>query len=464
MRGRRMLTATERAFALCRVAAKHWRALALALAGLAGLALPAAAQGTIRQMDVVTNGHLGMFVANGQMRDAGGPTVANGKPANSTLAGRLPSGLGIVNSGLGYCQWTGYASAGYSEFCWGFDGSGNALISVSRQNGGAAPGFSFNINGALYGFPGPGNGNVMGPSPNPAAGNVAEWNGGLTLKDSGVAAARIVTGPTPTTVGDIALFNNTTGTLLKGGTGNIGTIAGFTITGLNTAREENGIVQLNGTHQAGQAYVVPGMGVFMTSVADNSGIKGAYGIFIRVDDDASVAGNPALRGKLSGLQANVKVLAARNNSPADDVTGVAINNVGTANGSEGLYIGQNVVGGDCSGVVNCDFNTGVGVDANAYYGIALAGSYGIGIDLARAASFSASAIRMKEETAIVFTPTPGGTEYSLISSDSSHNVRLGQNAQQQIAQGTFVVPNMPTTCSGNPVGTLWNSSGDVRLC
>ena len=151
------------------------------------------AQGVMQQMGPSTAGHLIMGLGvKGQTLDAGGPTTANGPPKNNSLPGTLPTGLGIVNSGLGHCQWSVYASAPYSEFCWGFDGAGNPRITIDRVGGGPNPTMTWSLNGTVYQFPGPGNGNVLGPtSPAPTAGNLATWNGGTTQADSALPVAAL---------------------------------------------------------------------------------------------------------------------------------------------------------------------------------------------------------------------------------------------------------------------------------
>lgn len=143
------------------------------------------AQGAVEWLGQAIPSHLVMVAdPGGRLMDAGGITTANGQPQNSTNVGVLPTGIGFVNAGLGICQWSGYANLPYSEFCWGFDGNGNGLIVLDRVGGGSL-GLSISLNGVLYPFPGPGGGNVIGP---------------LT-----------------STVGELASFNNTGGTLLRQG-------------------------------------------------------------------------------------------------------------------------------------------------------------------------------------------------------------------------------------------------------
>lgn len=119
------------------------------------LTAPARAQGAMQVFGPTTAGHLSMYLGKGgEAIDAGGPSTTNGPPQNSTLPGTRPTGLGIVNSGLGNCQWSGYANAPYSELCGGFDGAGNALFTIDRIGGGATPSVTFRIGGVDFPFPG----------------------------------------------------------------------------------------------------------------------------------------------------------------------------------------------------------------------------------------------------------------------------------------------------------------------
>lgn len=114
------------------------------------VSMAAHAQGTVQQFDAVSKQHLAMWIADGSIMDAGGSPGPGIMPQNNALRGTLPSGLGIVNSGLGNCQWTGYSDDAYSQVCSGFDGSGNVLFTVDRIGGGPDPTCNFRINGVLF--------------------------------------------------------------------------------------------------------------------------------------------------------------------------------------------------------------------------------------------------------------------------------------------------------------------------
>jgi hypothetical protein len=111
------------------------------------------AQGAIQQLGPVVPGHLPMWNGNGRQMDAGGSPGLGQAPQNNTNSGTLPTGLGIVNSGQGYCDYTGYASSPYSSFCWGFSSNGYAVLDV--EGVGQTPGgLQFIVNGVPTVIPG----------------------------------------------------------------------------------------------------------------------------------------------------------------------------------------------------------------------------------------------------------------------------------------------------------------------
>jgi hypothetical protein len=146
----------------------------------------AQAQGVVQQLGPVVAGHPPMWAANGRIMDAGGSTGPGLMPTNSNLPGTRLSGIAIVNSGLGICQFSGYAGSPYSFLCSGFDGHGNGIIALDAVGGGN-PVLNFEIAGQLYQFPGNGQGNILGPN--------------------------------TTTINEPMVWANTTGTLAKDGAG-----------------------------------------------------------------------------------------------------------------------------------------------------------------------------------------------------------------------------------------------------
>jgi hypothetical protein len=118
------------------------------------------AQGALQQLGPLVPGHAIMGVQSGQVMDAG-----SSLPVPSNPGTRL-QGLGVVNSGLGDCQWSTYPSVAtpqYAQLCSGFDGSGNALITYDNLGGMPVGTLSLRLNGTLYPLPTVGGGNVVGP-------------------------------------------------------------------------------------------------------------------------------------------------------------------------------------------------------------------------------------------------------------------------------------------------------------
>jgi hypothetical protein len=136
------------------------------------LLYPAVAGGQpVQQSGNVTPGHVPVWITNGVVGDGG--TAAQG----------ALSSLGITASGPSFCINSDLTSAaGWQQFCFGVTTAGGGTISV--KNFGTAPAEPLNItvNGTNYNFP--------------------------------FVASGII-GPNSTTVGDLALWNNTSGTLLK---------------------------------------------------------------------------------------------------------------------------------------------------------------------------------------------------------------------------------------------------------
>lgn len=132
--------------------------------------------GAITQSGPVAPGHLAMFIANGTVQDAGPAGDGDITQIGITNPGGLALG---INSG----QVTGpYAQLGFTI---GTNSIGT--ISAEAFNGASPAGLIFDINGVQYGFPGPGNGNVVGPG-TAVANDVVLFNGptGTVVKDSGI--------------------------------------------------------------------------------------------------------------------------------------------------------------------------------------------------------------------------------------------------------------------------------------
>lgn len=160
---------------------------------LAGIwAGQAQAQNALAVGGALTGGHL-LMSFGGRALDAGGPVTVGGSPQNSALPGTRPTGLGIVNPGLGNCQWTGYSNAAYAQLCWGFDGNGNGVLSLGNFGLGTNPSFSLSA---------PGNVSLTagGTASFIASGNLSFTSGGTlvaTGTGTGLALFGSPTAPTP---------------------------------------------------------------------------------------------------------------------------------------------------------------------------------------------------------------------------------------------------------------------------
>ena len=149
---------------------------------------PAYAQ--VQPSGTFTPGHTARILnpAGTAIGDAGG-SAGSAKNGSGYL-----TELGITNTGTPLCINDALTNApgGYHQFCFGANSLGGGLISYNARGGASPLSLNFNINGTTFPFPGPGSGNVIGPiSPVPTAGNLVEWNGALTVIDSGIAGTGV---------------------------------------------------------------------------------------------------------------------------------------------------------------------------------------------------------------------------------------------------------------------------------
>jgi hypothetical protein len=116
------------------------------LAALIFLIPRSQAQGVIQQFGSLIAGDNIMSQGNNRAVDAGNSSVP-------TLPGTRPVGVGVINSGFGFCQWNPDPGANtiFSTFCTGFNSNGNGLIYFNSPSG---KGLQFVINGTSYPFPG----------------------------------------------------------------------------------------------------------------------------------------------------------------------------------------------------------------------------------------------------------------------------------------------------------------------
>jgi len=127
----------------------------------------------VKQSGNVTPGHPAIWATNGVVKDGG--TAANGALTS----------IGITYNGTGFCQNSGPISSAYEQFCWGVTGSGVGTISLNGIGGAPLASLILNLNGNKYSFP--------------------YTVGGIT-------------GPNSSTVGHLAVWNNTSGSLLADST------------------------------------------------------------------------------------------------------------------------------------------------------------------------------------------------------------------------------------------------------
>jgi hypothetical protein len=157
------------------------RLLLTLIASLFGAMGPSAFAQAVVQSGPVVPFHAATFFQNGVIADAGSPQT----PFLSALGlfGGSSCPLG-VSSQTG----AGTSTSPYSLFtvC---QSPTTTTINIAGVNGAATPSLFFNIGGVNYAFPGPGNGNVAGPSMS-VSGDVACFNSpvGTVIKDCGSPA------------------------------------------------------------------------------------------------------------------------------------------------------------------------------------------------------------------------------------------------------------------------------------
>lgn len=160
---------------------RRWASLAVLPLSL-GLGHAALAGSTqVYQSGILNSaGNLPKMTRNGQIEDA----AKNGVAGDVLGLGVNPFAI-TDKAGLGVCSNTAATGGAYRAMCLGHDATGNGLLSIDSYGGASNLGFNVRLNGTLYPFPGAGNGNVVGPNP---------------TQDS-----------------EVALFNGTSGALLKRG-------------------------------------------------------------------------------------------------------------------------------------------------------------------------------------------------------------------------------------------------------
>jgi len=155
--------------------------LALLFCLLACGAADAQSGNPTRQSGNVTPGHVTCWTTNGIVQDCSNPSI----PFATYFA--------TVGQGPTLCANSSQPSSGtYQQICLGVTNSGGGQITV--QNYGSAPAepLTFLVNGVPFTFPGAGAGDVAGPGA-ATVGDVALWNNaaGTLLKDAGGGAPNV---------------------------------------------------------------------------------------------------------------------------------------------------------------------------------------------------------------------------------------------------------------------------------
>lgn len=151
----------------------------LALLALASVAAPAQAQRTpVYQSGTLgASSNIAKYFANGLIGDGSGLLGdTNGKGVN-------PFAVTDV-IGLGVCSNSAVTNGPFQAFCLGHDATG-ALLTIDSYGGAAAGDFRVRKNGAYYVWPGSGAGTTLGPTTS-TIGALAVWNntGGTLLRDA----------------------------------------------------------------------------------------------------------------------------------------------------------------------------------------------------------------------------------------------------------------------------------------
>lgn len=141
---------------------------------------------SVQQSGSVTPGHAAAWLTNGVIQDAG--TAASGKFTS----------IGTTGQGPTICANSAPISQPYVALCLAANTGSKAIISLQNYGGDSAQSLAFDINGTVYDFPYT-VGGIVGPNSS-AVGDIAVWNNtaGSLLKD--VAPTQIFGTQTANTV------------------------------------------------------------------------------------------------------------------------------------------------------------------------------------------------------------------------------------------------------------------------
>lgn len=186
---------------------------------------PAFSQSVPLQGGPWTAGHMPMYSLSGGSQ----PVIQDGGTASGGAAGTNPSELGITIRGTGTAPYANQGngvlntnicdydaptnnSTGYHYLCLSPNAQGGGILAYGAGGGASQLPLYFNINGTNYEFPAALSG-VAGPATS-VVGDLACWNNtsGTLLDDCGTS---VLQGPNSSTVNDIATFNNASGSLIK---------------------------------------------------------------------------------------------------------------------------------------------------------------------------------------------------------------------------------------------------------
>ena len=233
------------------------------------VALPALAQQAILQGGPWQPGHIPQYVGRGSTQ----PVVQDGGGSNGGGLGANPGELGITSraghnvntppyadNGNGpdfehFCMYDAPTinPTGYHYFCFDPNAQGGGLIDYGAAGGATQQPLSIAINGQIYQFP---------------------------------FTTNSIIGPTTSTVGDFAIWNNTSGTLLQDKTAGAGVVTALGIP-INTA----GGVMTSGSYLSSIGININGTSTFSSIYYDNASSFSPYELVIQ----NSVSGNNTLQ-------------------------------------------------------------------------------------------------------------------------------------------------------------------------
>jgi hypothetical protein len=156
-------------------------AFAVIVAALVAAAGPALGQGAIQQAGPVVPGHAPVWWQNGILADGGTPSAPLFNALGLYGGTSCPFGISSQPSGGTYTS-----AFALFTICQTTTATTLTLAGIGQ----AAPSLYLNLGGVIYSFPGPGSGDVLGPS-SAVSNNAVCFNGtsGTIIKDCGIPPA-----------------------------------------------------------------------------------------------------------------------------------------------------------------------------------------------------------------------------------------------------------------------------------